>query len=77
MPEPNDPILQAYPLGAKLASSGSPPASIRGSSSVEPSFSDSFLNLAGTIAVLARRIHVRLPPDRPISDQLASSWGDQ
>jgi hypothetical protein len=73
MLEPNDPILQAYPLGAKLASSGSAPASIRGSSSVEPSFSDSFLNQAGTIAPLARRNRLHHPPDQPISDQLASS----
>jgi hypothetical protein len=73
MPEPNDLILQAYPLGAKLVSSRSPPASIRGSSSVEPFLSDSFLNQAGTTVLLVRHIRLRLPPDQPISDQLASS----
>jgi hypothetical protein len=77
MPEPNGLILQVYPLDATPASSGSPPASVRGSSSAEPSFFDSFLNQAGTIAPFARRTHPRLLPDQPILNQLASSWDDQ
>jgi hypothetical protein len=52
MLEPNDPILQACPLGAKLVSSGSPPASIRGSSSIEPSFFDSFSNQRAPLSLL-------------------------
>jgi hypothetical protein len=52
MPEPNGLILEVYPLDATPVSSGSPLASVRGSSSAEPSFFDSFLNQAGTIAPL-------------------------
>jgi hypothetical protein len=77
MPEPNDPILQAYPLDAKLVSSGSPPASIHGSSSAEPSFFGSFSSQAGTTVPFARCIHVLLLLDQPTYDQLASSWDDQ
>jgi hypothetical protein len=77
MPKPNDPIVQACPSGAKLVSSGSPPASIRGSSSAVPSFSDSSSNQAGTTVPFVRRIRLRLLPDQPISDQLAFSWDDQ
>jgi hypothetical protein len=54
MLEPNDLILQAYPLGATLAFSGFPPASILGSSSVEP-FSFAFPQ--------ARRAPLSLLPD--------------
>jgi hypothetical protein len=77
MPEPNGLILQVYPSDATLVLSGSLPASVRGSSSVEPSFFDSFLNQAGTIAPFARRTRPRLPPDQPISNRLVSSWDDQ
>jgi hypothetical protein len=52
MPEPNDLILQACPLGAKLVSSGSPPASIHGSSSVEPFFSGSFSTRRAPLSLL-------------------------
>jgi hypothetical protein len=52
MPETNDPILQACPLDAKLVSFGSPPASIRDSSSAKPSFSDSFSNQAAPLSLL-------------------------
>jgi hypothetical protein len=74
MPEPSDLTLQVCPLDATPVSSGSPLASTRGSSSAEASFSDSFLNQAGTTVPFARRTHPRLLPDQPISDQLASSW---
>jgi hypothetical protein len=77
MLEPNDPILQACLLGATLAFSGSPPASIPGSSSVEP-FSFGFSSSqAGTTFFLARCTCVPLFLDQPIFDQLAFSLGDQ
>jgi hypothetical protein len=75
--EPNDPILQVCPLGATLVSSGSLPASIHGSSSVEPFFFGSSSSQAGTTVILARYIRVHLLLDQPISDQLASFCGDQ
>jgi hypothetical protein len=77
MLEPNDPILQACLLGATLAFSGSPPASIPGSSSVEP-FSFGFsLSQADTTILLARYTRAPLLLDQPIFGQLAFSVGDQ
>jgi hypothetical protein len=75
MPEPNDLIPQVCPLDATPVSSGSPPALIRDSSSVEPFFSGSSSSQAGTTVLLAR--YILLPLDQPIFDLLASSWGDQ
>jgi hypothetical protein len=74
---PNGLILQAYPSDATPVLSGFLPASVRGSSSVEPSFSDFFLGQAGTIAPFARCIRPRLHPDQPTSNQLVSSWDAQ
>jgi hypothetical protein len=77
MLEPNDPILQACLLGATLAFSGFPPASILGSSSVEP-FSFGFSSSqAGTTVLLARRTRAPLLLDQPIFGQLAFSLDDQ
>jgi hypothetical protein len=58
-------------LDATPVSSGSPPASIHGSSSVEPFFSGSFSSQAGTTVLLAR--YIRLLLDQPIFDMPASS----
>jgi hypothetical protein len=74
MLEPNGLTLQVYLLDATPVLSGSLPASAHGSSSVELSFSDSFLGQAGTIAPFARCTRPRLPPDQPTSNQLVSSW---
>jgi hypothetical protein len=77
MLEPNDPILQACLLGATLAFSGFPPASILGSSSIEP-FSFGFSSSqAGTTVLLAKCTRVPLLLDQPTSGQLASFLGDQ
>jgi hypothetical protein len=77
MLEPNDPILQACLLGATLAFSGFPPASIPGSSCVEP-FSFGFsLSQAGTTVPLARCTHAPLLLDQPTFGHLAFSLGDQ
>jgi hypothetical protein len=77
MLEQNDPILQACLLGATLAFSGSPPASIPGSSSVEP-FSFGFSSSqAGTTVLVARCTRAPLLLDQPTFGQLASSLGDQ
>jgi hypothetical protein len=76
MLEPNDPILQACLLGATLAFSGFPTASIPGSSSVEP-FSFGFSSRQAGTTVLARCTRVPLLLDQPISGQLAVSSGDQ
>jgi hypothetical protein len=74
---PNDPILQACLLGATLAFFGFLPASIPGSSSVEP-FSFGFSSSqAGTTVLLARCTHVPFLLDQPIFGQLAFSLGDQ
>jgi hypothetical protein len=75
MPEPNDLIPQVCPLDATPVSSGSPPASIHGSSNAEPFFSGSSSIQAGTTVLLSR--YIRLLLDQPIFDQLASFWGDQ
>jgi hypothetical protein len=77
MPESNDPILQAFLLGATLAFSGFLPASILGSSSVEPFSFGFLLSQAGTTVLLARCTRVPLVLDQPISGQLAFSLGDQ
>jgi hypothetical protein len=77
MLEPNDPILQACPLGAILAFSWFPPASILGSSSVEP-FSFGFSSSqAGTTVLLARCTRIPILPDQPTFDQLVVSLGDR
>jgi hypothetical protein len=76
MLELNDLTLQACLLGATLAFSGSPLASIPGSSSTEP-FSFGFSSSkAGTTILLARCTCVPLLPDQPIFGQLAFSLGD-
>jgi hypothetical protein len=73
---PNDPVLQACVLGATLAFSGSPPASILGSSSVEP-FSFGFSSSqAGTTVLLARCTHAPLLLDQTTFDELVFSSGD-
>jgi hypothetical protein len=77
MLELNDPILQACLLGATLAFSGSPPASIPGSSSAEPFSFGLSSSQAGTTVLIARRTRVPLLLDQPISGQLAFSSGDQ
>jgi hypothetical protein len=77
MLEPNGLTLQVYPLDATPVLFGSLPASVHGSSSVEPSFSDFFSGWAGTIAPFARCSRPRLPLDQPTSNQLAFSWDDQ
>jgi hypothetical protein len=77
MLEPNDLILQACLLGATLAFSGFPPASILGSSGVEP-FSFGFSSSqAGTTVLVARCTHAPLLLDQPIFGQLSFSLGDQ
>jgi hypothetical protein len=77
MLELNDPILQACFLGATLAFSGFPPASIPSSSSVEP-FSFGFSSSqAGTTVVVARCTRAPLFLDRPTFGQLVFSLGDQ
>jgi hypothetical protein len=77
MLELNNPILQACLLGATLAFSGFPPASIPGSSSVEP-FSFGFSSSqAGTTVLVARCTRAPLPLDRPTFSQLLFSLGDQ
>jgi hypothetical protein len=75
MLEPNALIPQVCPLDATPVSSGSPPASIHGSSSAEPFFSGSSSSQAGTIVLSSR--YIRLFLDHLIFDQLASFWGDQ
>jgi hypothetical protein len=76
MLEPNDPIFQACLLGATLAFSGFPPASVPGSSSIEP-FSFGFSSSqAGTTVLVARCTHAPLPLDRPTFGQLVFSLGD-
>jgi hypothetical protein len=77
MLEPNALTLQVDPLDATPALSGSQPALIRGSSSVEPFASDFFLGQAGTIAPSARCTLPHPPLDQPILNQLAFSWDDQ
>jgi hypothetical protein len=77
MLEPNDPILQACLLGATLVFSGFPPASILGSSSIEPFSFDFSLSKAGTTALLARCTRAPLLLDQPIFGQLVFSLGDQ
>jgi hypothetical protein len=68
---------QVYPLDTTPSLSGSLPASIHGSSSVEPFSFDFFLGQAGTIAPFARCTRPRLPLDQPTSNQLVFSWDDQ
>jgi hypothetical protein len=77
MLEPNALTLQVDPLDATPALSGSLPALVHGSSSVEPFSSDSFLGQAGTIAPFARCTRPRIPLDQPTLNQLAFSWDDQ
>jgi hypothetical protein len=77
MLEPNNPILQACLLGATLAFSGFPLASIPGSSSIEP-FSFGFSSSqTGTIVLLARCTRVPLLLDQPIFGQVFFSVGDR
>jgi hypothetical protein len=69
--------LQADLLDATPASFGSQPASVHGSSSVEPVSSDFSLGRAGTIAPFARCTRPRPPLDQPTLNQLAFFWDDQ
>jgi hypothetical protein len=77
MPEPNDPVLQACHLGATLSFSGFLPASIPGSSSIEPFSFGFLLSQAGTTVLLSRCTRVPVLLDQSISGQLAFSLGDQ
>jgi hypothetical protein len=77
MLEPNALTLQVDPLDATPALSGFQPASVHGSSSVEPVSSDFSSGQAGTIAPFARCTRPRLPLDQPTLNQLAFSWDDQ
>jgi hypothetical protein len=56
---------------------GSQPASVRGSSSVEPVSSGFSSGRPGTIAPFARCTRPHPPLDQPTLNQLASFWDDQ
>jgi hypothetical protein len=77
MLESNALTLQVDPLDATPALFGSQPASVHGSSSVEPVSSDFSLGQAGTIAPFARYTRPRPLLDQPTLNQLAFSWDDQ